>query len=95
MPDNNSTSTQTAGIRAGDGNLPPDRAALVERIKALATEYAERNHGTIFGRLDSLVWCQLTEALDQLAAVPAPPPPPPRQPMVRRPIDDSDFGWTG
>lgn len=68
--------TETQSPRAGDGNLPADRAALVERIKALATEYAERNHGTIFGRLDPLVWCQLTEALDQLAAVPAPAPPP-------------------
>lgn len=75
MPD---TIPEAPDLRAVQGSqpapLPADRAALVERIKALATEYAERNHGTIFGRLDSLTWCQLTEALDQLAAVPAAAP---------------------
>lgn len=75
--------------------LPADRAALVERIKALATEYAERNHGTIFGRLDSLVWCQLTEALDQLAAVPAPAPPPPRQSWTGGYDIEGAMGLTG
>lgn len=65
------TTSADQAARAGDGNLPPDRIALVERIKALAGEYADRNHGTIFGKLDSITWCQFTEALDQLAAAPA------------------------